>query len=99
MGYQFYCFVGGFELAKVWAAERDDAEVMVSVFGGEVCDSFEQCSDDVDLAFIPDCNGDGSNHLELASPGLEKRAGGRLDSSWRSRQNSSGNVQHNLDGT
>ena len=66
-------FVGGFELAKVWAAERDDAEVMASVFGGEVCDSFEQCSDGVDLVFIPDCNGDGADHLELASPGLEKR--------------------------
>lgn len=65
-------FVGGFQLARVWAAERADAEALTSVFGGDICDSFEQCSDDVDLVFIPDCNGDGADHRELASPGLAK---------------------------
>ena len=65
-------FVGGFQLARVWAAERADAEALTSVFGGDICDSFEQCSDDVDLVFIPVCIGDGADHRELASPGLAK---------------------------
>ena len=32
----------------------------------------EQVSGEVDLVFIADCNGDGSDHLQLARPGLEK---------------------------
>ena len=67
-------FVGGFQLVKAWAEEREDAEVAAACFDQdvEVCDEPEQCSDDVDLVFIPECNGDGSTHLELATPGLEK---------------------------
>ena len=38
----------------------------------EVCDSYEQVSDDVDLVIVADCNGDGSDHLTLAAPGLTK---------------------------
>jgi predicted dehydrogenase len=67
-------FVGGFEFAKMWDSDRQAAENASTIFGGraEVCGSFEECSDDVDLVFIPDCNGDGSTHLELATPGLQK---------------------------
>jgi len=67
-------FVGGFRLVKAWAQDRAEAEVMARVFDSdvEVCDSPEQCSDDVDLVFIPECSGDGSTHLQLATPGLEK---------------------------
>ena len=67
--------VDGFELVKVWDdQDRRSAEVLSDVFYGkpQVCDSLEQVSDDVDLVFIADCNGDGSDHLELATPGLEK---------------------------
>jgi len=65
-------FVGGFDIAKVWDADRTLAEDAATIFGAEICGSFEDCSEDVDLVFIPDCNGDGSGHLELATPGLER---------------------------
>jgi predicted dehydrogenase len=67
-------FVGGFEITKLWDVHRDAAEQAKAVFFGKpkVCDSFEECSDDVDLVFISDCNYDGADHLKLARPGLEK---------------------------
>jgi len=67
-------FVGGFQLVKTWDANPERAQVVADCFDDQVqvCDSPEQCSDDVDLLFIADCNGDGSDHLELATPGLEK---------------------------
>ncbi len=43
-----------------------------SAAGPRCCDRFEQVSDDVDLIFIGDCDLDGSDHVELARPGLEK---------------------------
>ncbi|MBM3501451.1 MAG: hypothetical protein FJX74_22585 [Armatimonadetes bacterium] len=68
-------FVSGFTLAKVWDPDPHAAETASTIFGGkpQVCETFVECSDDVDLVFIPDCNGDGSGHLELATPGLRKR--------------------------
>ena len=67
--------VDGFSITKLWDADREIAEVASRVFYGKpkVCDSFEEVSDDVDLVFIAECNGDGSDHLKLATPGLEKR--------------------------
>ena len=67
--------VSGFKLVKLWDEEREIAELMTEIFYGnpEVCGSFEEVSDDVDMVFIADCNGDGSDHLELATPGLKKR--------------------------
>lgn len=67
-------FVEGFRIVKVWDEHRDAAECLAAVFKHppEVCDRFEDVSDDVDLVFIADCNGDGSDHLELARPGLER---------------------------
>ncbi|MGD9497633.1 MAG: Gfo/Idh/MocA family protein, partial [Armatimonadota bacterium] len=65
-------FVGGFDIAKVWDANRVLAQDAATIFGAVICDRFEDCSEDVDLVFIPDCNGDGSGHLELATPGLER---------------------------
>ncbi len=66
--------VGGFEIAKLWDANRELAEIMSEVFYGKptVCDSYEEASDDVDMVFIADCNGDGSDHFKLAAPGLKK---------------------------
>jgi len=68
-------FVPGFRLVKLWDKERELAELMAEIFldRPRVCDSFSEVSDDVDLVFIADCNGDGSDHLRLATPGLEKR--------------------------
>ncbi|MEN8229398.1 MAG: Gfo/Idh/MocA family oxidoreductase [Bacteroidota bacterium] len=67
-------FVEGFEIVKVWDKNRSAAELAAKIFSSspEVCDSYEQVSDDVDLVFIADCNGDGHDHLELATPGLKK---------------------------
>lgn len=66
--------IGGFELVKLWDANCSLAEMAAKVFYDrpEVCDRFEDVSDDVDLVFICDCNGDGSDHLELSTPGLKK---------------------------
>ena len=67
-------FVDGFEIVKVWDKHRDVAELAAKIFDSspEVCDSYVEVSDDVDLVFISDCNGDGQDHLELATPGLKK---------------------------
>lgn len=67
-------FVEGFTLARVWDEDRAAAECLADVFIDRpmVCDDFNEVSDDVDLVFIADCNGDGSDHLILARPGLEK---------------------------
>ena len=67
-------FVEGFEVVKVWDKHRSAAELASKIFDSspEVCDSFEQVSDDVDLVIISDCNDDGSYHLERATPGLKK---------------------------
>ena len=68
-------FIGGFELARVWDADYKKARTMVEIFGGKgavACESFEEVSDGVDLVFIAECNGDGSDHLKLATPSLKK---------------------------
>lgn len=67
--------VEGFEIVKLWDEDRDVAELASQVFLGKpkICDSFEEVSDEVDLVFIADCNGDGSDHLKLSTPGIERR--------------------------
>jgi predicted dehydrogenase len=66
--------VPGFRITRFWDPEPAQAANAARIFNQEavVCDRLEQVSDDVDLVFIPDCNGDGSNHVQLATPGLEK---------------------------
>jgi predicted dehydrogenase len=66
--------VDGFTLAKVWDEDLDAAACLSEIFDDKptVCATPDQVSDDVDLVFIADCNGDGSDHLTLATPGLEK---------------------------
>lgn len=81
--YTLYCdprkimvpVVGGFELVKAWDADYTNARKMVEVYGAPgavVCDSLEEVSEEVDLVFIAECNGDGSDHLKLATPSLKK---------------------------
>lgn len=67
-------FVEGFEIKRIWDHRRELAEMLSSVLDSKphVCDTPEEVSDDVDLVFIADCNGDGKDHVELASPGLRK---------------------------
>ncbi len=66
--------VEGFELVKVWDADKRLAENMTKIYLSrpKVCETYEEVSDDVDLVLIADCNGDGSDHLELATPGIKK---------------------------
>ena len=67
-------FVGGFTITKIWDKHREAAEQARAVLldGPIICDSPDECSDDVDLVLIADCNLDGADHLELAMPGLKK---------------------------
>jgi hypothetical protein len=66
--------VDGFEIVKVWDDDHHVAELAARIFHDrpKVCDTVDQVSDDVDLVFIADCNGDGSDHLDLSLPGLIK---------------------------
>lgn len=66
--------VEGFRIERLWDEDPEAAALAAKIFHGVpiVCDSFDQVSEDVDLVFISDCNGDGSDHLELARPGLER---------------------------
>jgi predicted dehydrogenase len=61
-----------FQIAKCWDPDPAAAGAVHRIFGAEVCDSLEQCSDGVDLVFMAECNGNGENHLERATPSLEK---------------------------
>ena len=64
----------GFMFAKVWDENPESGRVFSKIWDDnpKVCKSFQEVSDDVDLVFIADCNGDGSDHLKLAAPGLKK---------------------------
>lgn len=68
-------FVPGFKLVKVWDADRENAEILSEIFidPPKVCDTLDEVSDDVDLVFMADCNGDGADKLKLAAPSIEKR--------------------------
>lgn len=82
--------VEGFEITRLWDQNRKAAEAASRVFYGKpkVCDAFEQVSDDVDLVFIANCNGDGSDSVELSRPGLEKGVATFVDKPFAD------NVQH-----
>ena len=66
--------VDGLRITRFWDKDREQAANAARILNPDavVCDSVADVSDDVDLVFIADCNGDGSDHLELATPGLEK---------------------------
>jgi predicted dehydrogenase len=67
-------FVEGFKIVKVWDEFQDAAECAANIFleKPEVCQTFEEVSEGVDLVIIGDANFDGSDHLKLAAPGLSK---------------------------
>jgi len=66
--------VKGFRITRIWDQDREIADVGCRLFRGrpKACERIEQASDDVDMVFIADCNGDGSEHLRWARPGLQK---------------------------
>lgn len=64
----------GFKLTKVYDANTAAAERLAAAFGGRpsVCRTVDEVSEDVDLVFIANESSDGSGHLDLAKPGLQK---------------------------
>ncbi|MBI3920492.1 MAG: Gfo/Idh/MocA family oxidoreductase [Armatimonadetes bacterium] len=64
----------GFKLTKVYDADSQAAEKLAAAFGGrpQVCRTLGEVSEDVDLVFIANESSDGSDHLDLARPGLQK---------------------------
>jgi predicted dehydrogenase len=66
--------VSGFDLVKVWDADPVRARDFAKTFLGkpQACDTLKEMTDGIDAVFIADCSGDGFDHVELASPFLEK---------------------------
>lgn len=67
--------VDGFRIAKLWDRHREQAENQARIFAEHetvVADTPEEACEDVDLVFVPDSVGDGSDHLRLAEPALRK---------------------------
>ncbi|MBI4023392.1 MAG: Gfo/Idh/MocA family oxidoreductase [Verrucomicrobia bacterium] len=66
--------VPGFEIVKVWDANRSQAENMRRIYRSEptVCATFEDVSEEVDLVLIANCDLEGDDHLKLASPGIQR---------------------------
>jgi predicted dehydrogenase len=66
--------VPGFDLVKVWDADPAKAGTFADTYLGapKVCRSVEEVTDGIDAVFISDCNLEGSDHLEMASPFLKK---------------------------
>lgn len=67
--------VPGFQITKIFdESSKTLAEKLTEGFDVpvEVCGSFQEVSDDVDLVYIADCDLDGTDHLRYATPGLKK---------------------------
>ncbi|HCN07698.1 MAG TPA: hypothetical protein DIT01_07170 [Lentisphaeria bacterium] len=64
----------GFHLARVYDPDFTAAEQLAAAFRHPVrpCRTLDEVSDDVDLVFIANESGDGSDHRGLSSPGLMK---------------------------
>lgn len=67
--------VDGFEIVKIWDLHSvKRCERFADLFDRkpQVCKTVEETLTDVDAAFLTDGSGDGSSHLEVAGPVLEK---------------------------
>ena len=74
--------IPGFKLVKVWEPDPDRRHPGMStsaadladtfVVKPEVCSNIDEVTEDIDAVFINNCNGDGSDHLTLATPFLKK---------------------------
>ena len=68
--------VDGFQITKIWDIQSTSRAADIAKMirrGPKVCEKIEQTWDDVDAAFIADGGGDGSLHLEYATPFLERK--------------------------
>lgn len=63
-----------FHITNIWDPQTERAERFRQVFlnTGRICRTVEEVTEGIDAAFIANCNGDGSDHREMAEPFLEK---------------------------
>jgi len=63
-----------FEIVRCWDAVPERAAEFHDTFLGkpEVCDKPADVANNIDAAFVADCDGGGSDHLALAAPFLKK---------------------------
>lgn len=63
-----------FRITNIWDPQTERAERFRQVFlnTGRICRTVEEATEGIDAAFIANCNGDGSDHWEMAEPFLEK---------------------------
>ena len=66
--------VSGFEIAKIYDYEPENAEKFSETFMGKpvVCETLDEMTEGIDAVFIGDCDGGGGDHLKLATPFLKK---------------------------
>ena len=66
--------VSGFVLASVWDRDRNEAQRFAEMFEPlpRVCRTIEEALEGVDAAFCAECDCDGSDHLERATPCLKR---------------------------
>ncbi len=79
--------VPGLEIVRVWDYDSATAQKFSETFLGkpQVCETVEEMTDGIDAVFIADSTGDGSDHLELASPFLKKGIPAFVDKPFASR--------------
>lgn len=81
--------VPGFEITKIYDNNPEKAANMADAFGNRpfVAEKLEDMIDGIDAVFIADCDGNGSDHLELATPFLENGIPAFIDKPFASNLN------------
>ena len=79
--------VPGFEIVKVWDYDHEKAKTFSEVFlnKAQVCDKLEDMTSGIDAVFISNGEKDGSDHLKLAKPFLEKKIPAFIDKPFSSK--------------
>jgi len=64
----------GFRLVKVYDPDQGAAQIVADAFRSkpEVCATLDDASEKVDLVMVANASADGSDHRELATPGLNR---------------------------
>lgn len=64
----------GFRLVKVYDPDQGAAQIVADAFRSKpkVCATLDSASENVDLVIVANASGDGSDHRELATPGLNR---------------------------
>ena len=65
----------GMRITRVFDEKNPDrAEALAETLSGRprICETLGEVSDEVDLVYVANCNGDGKDHVRFAAPGLKK---------------------------